>query len=290
MRVHDPGEVVLLRLARPSAEELAAFDDTYDVSGDRQIPVEEILRRLQAFEDDQARRLDHYQATRTLHLRFQGLAGRLRSARTRASFSTASMKAGSTGCGRNSLVGGVKWRSKRLPKVPLIQPEKVASLPAEIRLTKDYDYRLRGTATDRWSRLLGHRFQTGRSRSPAGASIEAPCGSTARSSPASAPGRHRSGLEGSVLSNEETYFFTPVDETGDDRPRGREKALCCRLRIYRATDAVGSQRHPAGGDRDRPGECAHQWCRFRRQSGGRPCVRGHDGAGHRRGAPLPAQG
>ena len=75
VRVHDPGEVVLLRLARPSAKELAGFDETYDVSGNRQMPVEEILRRFQAFEDNQARRLDHYQAKRTLHLRFQAVQG-----------------------------------------------------------------------------------------------------------------------------------------------------------------------------------------------------------------------
>ena len=36
---------------------LAGFGDFVDVSDDRSMPVEEILRRLQAFEDDQARRL-----------------------------------------------------------------------------------------------------------------------------------------------------------------------------------------------------------------------------------------
>ena len=42
-------------------------------------------------------------------------------------------------------VGGVKWRSRKMPKVPLIQPEKVASLPTDIKFSKYYDFRLRGT-------------------------------------------------------------------------------------------------------------------------------------------------
>jgi hypothetical protein len=73
--VDDPGSVVLLRLERPSAAELAGFENELEVDADREIPVEEILRRLQAFEDDQARRLLHYQARRTLHLRFQAVQG-----------------------------------------------------------------------------------------------------------------------------------------------------------------------------------------------------------------------
>ena len=43
-------------------------------------------------------------------------------------------------------VAGVKWRSRKVPKIPLIQPEKVASLPTDIKFGKYYDYRLRGTA------------------------------------------------------------------------------------------------------------------------------------------------
>ncbi len=62
VRLHEPDDVVLLRLERPNAEELEAFGQEIDVGADREIPVEEILRRLQAFEDAQARRLDHFQA------------------------------------------------------------------------------------------------------------------------------------------------------------------------------------------------------------------------------------
>ena len=40
------------------------------VADERQMPVEEILRRLQAFEDAQERAIDNYTATNTTHLRF----------------------------------------------------------------------------------------------------------------------------------------------------------------------------------------------------------------------------
>jgi len=211
VRVDDPGEVVLLRLERPSADELAGFDEFVDVSGDRSIPVEEILRRLQSFEDDQARRLDHYQATRTLHLRFQSLQGAFEVSYSGEFFSRPD--GGFDWVWRDFFVGGVKWRSKKLPKVPLIQPEKVASLPAEIRFTKDYDYRLRGTAEvdgrDCW--VVDFKPVTtapGRSLHRGTVWVDREIFARVRTRATQV------GLEGSVLSNEETYFFTPVDENG----------------------------------------------------------------------------
>jgi hypothetical protein len=215
VRVHDPPDVVLLRLERPSAAEIEGFDEYLDVSGDRQLPVEEILRRLQAFEDDQARRLDHYQATRTLHLRFQSFQGSFEASYSGDFFSE-------TGRGydwvwKDFYVGGVKWRSKKLPKVPLIQPEKVASLPVEIRLTKDYEYRLRGTATvdgrDCWVvdfKPLGPT--PGRSLYRGTVWVDREVYARVRTRATQV------GLEGSVLASEETHFFAPVDDGG--RPAG----------------------------------------------------------------------
>jgi len=219
VRVDDPGEVVLLRLERPSAEELAGFDEFLDVSGDRGMPVEEILRRLQAFEDDQARRLDHYQATRSLHLRFQSVQGAFEASYSGEFFNR--VDGGFDWVWRDFFIGGVKWRSKKLPKVPLIQPEKVASLPAEIRLTKDYDYRLRGTATvdgrDCWVIDFKPIDATpGRSLYRGTVWVDREVFARVRTRAT------QIGLEGSVLANEETFFFTPVDETGRPAAWSRE--------------------------------------------------------------------
>jgi hypothetical protein len=42
-------------------------------------------------------------------------------------------------------LNGVKWKGKTLPKIPILQPEKVTTLPLDIRLTEDYRYELAGT-------------------------------------------------------------------------------------------------------------------------------------------------
>jgi len=209
--VDDPGPVVLLRLDRPSAAELAGFEAELGVDADREIPVEEILRQLQASEDDQARRLDHYQATRTLHLRFQASQGAFEASYSGDFFNR--LERGFDWVWKDFYVGGVKWRSKKIPKLPLIQPEKVASTPAEIKLTKDYDYRLRGTATvdgrDCW--VIDFK--------PLSVSPERSLyrGRVWVDREVFARVRMRAmqvGLKGGVLSNEETYFFTPLDAAG----------------------------------------------------------------------------
>jgi hypothetical protein len=211
VRLHQPGEVVLLRLERSSAEELETFGQEIDVDADRQVPVEEILRRLQAFEDAQARRLDHFQATRSLHLRFQAAQGAFEASYAGEFFSRRDH--GFDWVWRDFYVGGVKWKSKKIPSVPLIQPEKVASLPTEIRLTKDYDYKLRGTATvdgrDCW--VIDFRPlepAPGRSLYRGTVWVDREIHSRVRSRAAQV------GLEGSVLAAEETRFYAPLDRDG----------------------------------------------------------------------------
>ena len=65
----------MLGLDRPTAAERKGVAEKVTVASEREIPVEEILRRLQAFEDAQNRRLEHYSALNTTSLRFQPSAG-----------------------------------------------------------------------------------------------------------------------------------------------------------------------------------------------------------------------
>ena len=211
VRLHEPDDAVLLRLERPSAEELDAFGQQIDVGAGREIPVEEILRRLQAFEDAQARRLDHFQASRSLHLRFQAAQGAFEASYVGDFFYRRDH--GFDWVWRDFYVGGVKWKSKKIPSVPLIQPEKVASLPAEIRLTKDYDYRLRGTATvdgrDCW--VIDFRPlepAPGRSLYRGTVWVDREIHARVRTRATQV------GLEGSVLAAEETRFYVPLDRSG----------------------------------------------------------------------------
>ncbi len=213
--VVDPApEVALLRLERPTAAELEGFDEEIEIAGDREMPVEEILRRLQAFEDDQDRRLRHYQARRSMGLRFQGQQGSIDVTYAGDFFSS---RDGFDWVWSEFYVGGVRWRSRKLPKVPLIQPEKVASLPVEIRLERDYEYRLRGTdvvdGRDCW--VVDFKpvvAEPGRSLYRGTVWVDREISARVRTRAIQV------GLEGDVLSNEETYFFSPVDNDGQPAP------------------------------------------------------------------------
>ena len=44
-------------------------------------------------------------------------------------------------------LNGVKWKGKSLPRIPILQPEKVTTLPLDIQLTEDYDYALKGESS-----------------------------------------------------------------------------------------------------------------------------------------------
>jgi hypothetical protein len=211
VRLHEPDDTVMLRLERLSAEELEAFGQQIDVGAGREMPVEEILRRLQAFEDAQARRLDHFQASRSLHLRFQAAQGAFEASYAGDFFYRRGQ--GFDWVWRDFFVGGVKWKSKKIPKVPLIQPEKVASLPAEIRLSKDYDYRLRGTETidgrDCW--VIDFRpieAAPGRSLYRGTVWVDREIYARVRTRTTQV------GLEGSVLAAEETRFYVSLDRNG----------------------------------------------------------------------------
>ncbi len=220
--VDAPDQVVVLALERRPVEELDGFDERIDVSDTRQVPVEEILRRLQAFEDAQDRRLDRYQAVNTLQLRFQAEQGSVEVSYRGDFF----YRHGEPfdWVWEEFFFAGVKWRSKRLPEVPLIQPEKVASLPVEIRLTKDYSYRLRGTSTidDRECWVIDFKPtdpRPGRSLYQGTVWVDREIFARVRTRAVQV------GLEGEVLSNEETVFFRPLDEGGSPAAWSRDSFI-----------------------------------------------------------------
>jgi len=229
----NPGAAVLLRVARMSAAELEGIAEEIDIADERQMPVEEILRRLQAFEDDQVRRVDHYQAENTLHLRFLFGAG---AATIEASY------AGSLFFQQGQpfdwvwetfYVDGVRWRGDKIPEIPLVQPEKAAVRPAEITLSKEYRYRLRGTDTVEGRDTWVVDFEPievipGRSLYQGTVWVDRQLYCRVKSRTL------QLGLEGEVISNEETRFYTPIDENGAPSSWGRES-------FFLATRVVGQQ-------------------------------------------------
>ncbi len=227
----------LFRLDRDLAVGLdgaESIEEALTVADTRQVPVGEILRRLQAFEDDQSRRIANYSATNTTSLRFQLGTGiqtidvtfqgpfffRQESSRGVCAALThgkrpVSCKAGFDWAWDNFFVNGIRWRRKKIPEIPLIQPEKAAAMPAAITFTKEYRYRLRGAATVEGRDTWVVEFE------PAAALVEGRTlfrGTVWVDREIYARVKTRAvqlGLTGDVLSNDETTFYTPVDANGE---------------------------------------------------------------------------
>jgi hypothetical protein len=221
LELESPDPVTVLTFTRLTASELEGIEgleEELTVLSERQLPVEEILRRLQAFEDAQARRLHSYHAVNTTHLRFQ-VGTRTGSLETtfRGPFFF-QQDDGFDWVWQEFFVNGVKWRSKSIPEIPLIQPEKAAAVPVEITFTKEYRYRLRGTATVQGRDCWVVDFEPNVAVEP-GRTLYQGTVWVDRAIFARVQTRAvQIGLEGDVLSNEETIAFSPLDASGQPAP------------------------------------------------------------------------
>ncbi len=215
LEIVDPDPVTFLRLQRLTASEregIEGLDERLTVVSERQLPVEEILRRLQAFEDAQQRRLQTYRAFNTMHLRFEFAAEGLEVTFEGPIFFR--QGEGYDWAWEKALLSGIKWRSKKLPKLPLIQPERAATLPLEVEFTNQYRYRLRGTAIvegrDCWVVDFRPREADSDQNLFRGTVwIDRELFFRVRSRAI------QLGLEGEVISNEETLYYSSVDATGN---------------------------------------------------------------------------
>ncbi len=227
VRIADPGDAVLLRLERVGVEELGeggGLAEEVTVASERQMPVEEILRRLQAFEDAQERRLDHWSAVNTTHLRFGVGAGSVGG--FEATFEGPFFydpEAGVDWAWQTLYVNGVRWRGRSIPEIPLVQPEKAAAVPGQITFDKTYRYRLRGTETldgrDTWVVEFEPAVPVagGGEAAAAAAGPSLYRGTVWVDRQVFARVRTRAvqlGLQGEVISNEETLHYRPVDAAG----------------------------------------------------------------------------
>jgi hypothetical protein len=207
----DP--VVIMRLERPSAGDLGGFEERLDVDETWQMPVEEVLRRLQATEDAQRRRLRHYEATYTQHLRYRPGEGLSPIEATFTGPFFFRQGQGFDWVWEDFYVQGVRWKG-RIPELPLIQPAKAAERPLEITFDRSYRYSLRGTTQvsgrDCW--VVDFEPAAGN-----GDGQRLWRGTVWVDRQVYARVRTRAlqiGLAGDVLSNEETQDFSPVDATG----------------------------------------------------------------------------
>ena len=216
VEVAGAAQVAVLRLERPTAAELGGFAESLDVSQVRELPVEEILRRLQAFEDAQDRRLHHYEATYTQHFRYRPGEG---IQVIEASFAGPYFYHRGEGFDwvwQRFLVNGVLWRGE-IPKLPLLQPARAAARPLEIHLDRQYRYSLRGTDTVNGRDCWVVDFDP--SAAVEGANLWKGTVWVDRQLFARVKTRAlQLGLSGDVISNEQTTLTEPVDAAGNPAP------------------------------------------------------------------------
>ncbi|HWN42695.1 MAG TPA: hypothetical protein VNW71_10770 [Thermoanaerobaculia bacterium] len=229
VRLDNPGRVAILGLERATAAERGeeGVEEKLSVATERQMPVEEILRRLQAFEDAQDRKLDTYSAVNTTHLRFQPAAGTQTVEATLQGPFFFDEKTGSDWAWETLYVNGVRWRSKTIPEIPLVQPEKAAAMPVQITFTKQYRYRLRGSDTIDGREAWVVDFAPA-GEGDAGAAGKLYQGSVWVDKQIYARLRTRAvqiGLEGEVISNEETLHYTPINDMGLPAPWSSESYI-----------------------------------------------------------------
>ncbi|HUO87051.1 MAG TPA: hypothetical protein VM617_06645, partial [Thermoanaerobaculia bacterium] len=225
--VAAPDPVTVLRLGRLGVEDLgevAGVEERLEIAGERAVPVEEILRRLQAFEDRQARRIEHYSAVNTTHLRFGVGAGPQAFEATIEGPYFFDPETGADWAWQTFYVNGVRWRGRTIPEIPLVQPERAAAMPLEITFDRTYVYRLRGSTEidgrpawviDFWPAEPAPRT-AGDEPQAAGRSLYR--GTVWVDRALSARLRTRAvqlGLTGEVISNEETLHYRPVDAAGE---------------------------------------------------------------------------
>ena len=112
------------------------------VSGEYKIPVEYIIARHQAVEQAQSLLLKNYTADAEVNYHFK-IPGSTSSVDvTFINQFLFDQKSGARWVQKEVLLNGVVWHGKRIPELPIIEPEKINTLPLVLTLTRAYTYRL----------------------------------------------------------------------------------------------------------------------------------------------------
>ena len=135
----------ILSYKRFATPDLLRQEESLEVTGRRQPPVEEIIARHQEVQSGQDARLRNYIADGELTFHYSlGNSSSLVDLTYRSQF-LFDRAVGAQWVQKELLWNGVSYKGKKIPKLPYVEPERVVSLPLEIILTRDYGYKLLGS-------------------------------------------------------------------------------------------------------------------------------------------------
>lgn len=182
--------------------------EALNITTQRGITVDEIIRNHQAYKSYQESIQPRYVARDATKLRFTMTGGEAIEA-TIAGDYFSDPHGRADWVWQDFYLNGVKWKYGKIPELPLIQPEKVTQLPLDIHLTNEYRYEL-----IRESDLLGYRTYEVRFQPPPNAAANLPLyrGTVWIDSRTWARVRLamvQLNLTGEILSNDERIDFQP---------------------------------------------------------------------------------
>lgn len=115
--------------------------EAIDITTQRGITVEEIIRNHQAYKSYQESIQPRYIAKNATKLRFNIQGGEGLEATISGDYFS-DPKGRADWVWQDFYINGVRWKYGRIPELPLIQPEKVTQLPLDLHLTNEYRYQL----------------------------------------------------------------------------------------------------------------------------------------------------
>ena len=149
--MHAPADVLearelLVQVARAATAPAEGYNEDVEVRAARRLTVDEIIARHQAVARRQAARVTHTISSGTMTLTFE--APGFPAPVTIASDTIIYTAPGRTELEQRAIrVNGIEFRGSGVPRLPIIEPERVVSPPLAITLSDLYRYRLDGEDT-----------------------------------------------------------------------------------------------------------------------------------------------
>ena len=144
LSLHAGSDPVVTLFRKQAATPGVDLAEDLEVGTRRELTASEIIARFQLLQREQDDRLERWTARGRIDFHFrlaQGGAGVDVSIESRYFWERGGQLEWEQ---RSYFINGNKVRWKNIPQLPLIQPEKVVTLPLDLTLDKTYSYRLRG--------------------------------------------------------------------------------------------------------------------------------------------------
>ena len=183
-----------------------------DVSGEYRLTASEIMARVRAWREVQRSKLKSYTADMTVSMLFN-FANFNEKLELKIKGPLYFEKGKSRDwVWKEFYINGVRWKGKKAPKIPLLQPEKVKVIPIDINLIEGYRYSLAGEASIKGRPVYIIDFKPGK-EFKAESMYRGKLWIDKKTFTCLRQQSIQLNLKGNVLSNVETQYMKPVNKS-----------------------------------------------------------------------------